>query len=213
MSNSILGPATLVFVGVVISAIGAFWASNQQRSAEQKLNQKNEEIAELSQFIANSVTGGDGFCYLRFSLPLNYDEPGTIIGIFNEGDYTLFDIIVRIVDLDTMDVIVASNKDKKYIGLDDWRKSEIEINVGNLPPKQDKIIASKKLFKKDEANYNIFISSRNGEYIQLERLKLIDGDWKRAHRVFKLVDKEKIILKEDVDKDFPKNGDGSVRWE
>jgi hypothetical protein len=64
--ENLVGPAALVFVGVIISGIGAFWASQQQArqsddnaklnmkmaAQQEQLNTKSDEILKLNQHIA-----------------------------------------------------------------------------------------------------------------------------------------------------------------
>jgi hypothetical protein len=66
LKSGLLGPAGLIFLGVLISAVGAFWAAIQQTDFERELRARSDRIAELSQDALHSVTGGDSFCYIQF---------------------------------------------------------------------------------------------------------------------------------------------------
>jgi hypothetical protein len=68
----------LVLPGAFLSAIGAFLAAyrdnqekiqsaNQRAQFERELRTKSDEIAGLNRQIAQSITGGDSYCYLRLS--------------------------------------------------------------------------------------------------------------------------------------------------
>ena len=104
-------PAVIIFVGVaisvlgfLISGIGALRASQQQDNSvlnlltkSEEIARKSEEIARLNQELANSVIGGDSFCYLVIS---NIDSVKNI-GIFvvlHRGKHPLYDVHARIVD-------------------------------------------------------------------------------------------------------------------
>src|SRR5882762_1540173 len=101
--ESIGGPTILIFIGGIIAAIGAVWASYDQNTANKKLEQKNEEIARLNRETANAVTGGDSYCYL---MPIaNIPEMVTVI---QKGEFPLYDVSVRVVDLDDPTSNVAS---------------------------------------------------------------------------------------------------------
>lgn len=208
ISNNIGGPAVLIFVGVLISAAGALWASKQQAASERRIGQKNEEIAKLSKQIAHSVTGGDSFCYLAFSLP---DKGGTkaILAVVHKGNFPLYDVSVRIVDLDKFDIHV---KGKQKPTLDNIQKTEQVINIGNLSPSHAATLHPWMLPKSGEARYNIFISARNGFVTELVRLKRINGKWASAYRVEAGPGREPGILYEKIDTDFPRNDDGKVNW-
>jgi len=93
--DSIGGPTILVFIGGIIAAIGAVWASYDQNETNKKLDQKNEEIRRLNRETANAVTGGDSFCYI---MPLA-NLPGTV-SVVQKGRFPLYDVSVRIVNLD-----------------------------------------------------------------------------------------------------------------
>jgi gas vesicle protein len=62
-----LGPASVIFIGVIISALGALWAARQQAKSAEALRNKSDEIAALNREIAQSIIGGDSFCYLSVS--------------------------------------------------------------------------------------------------------------------------------------------------
>ncbi len=57
------GAAVVVLVGALISAGGALWSSGERTKFERELRDKSDQIAQLSQRAAASVTGGDSICY------------------------------------------------------------------------------------------------------------------------------------------------------
>ncbi len=207
-SNHFGGPAVLIFIGILISAAGALWAEKQKSGSERELKQKNEEIGKLSRKIAYSVTGGDSFCYLAFSLP----DDGSINAMLtavHKGEFPLYDVSVRIVDLDKFDKHI---KEQAKLTLGGIQKVQTNINIGNIPALQAVTLGPWALSQSGEVRYNIFISARNGFITELVRLKRINEKWVSAYKVEAGPGHEPGVLYEKIDPDFPKNEDGNVNW-
>ena len=103
-------PAIVIFLGGILSLIGAFWSSTRQSNFNATLAEKNNEIGRLTQENNNLITGGDSFCLMDF---LMYDSEGKIFSgnnvpdvirlapiFFHQGKYPLYEVFARIVDLD-----------------------------------------------------------------------------------------------------------------
>jgi hypothetical protein len=209
ISNNIGGPAIVIFIGVLISAAGALWASMQQTASEQTLRLKNKEIAELNRSIAHSITGGDSFCYLAFSLPDN-EQSQSLITAVHKGEYPLYDVNIRIVDLDKFDAHV---KGRENPTLEDFRKADTNLSVGNLAPNQAAMIGRWPLPQSEEIRYNIFITARNGFVTELVRIKRIDDKWVSAYKVTSDSNRKDTLLYEKIDPDFPRDEAGEINWD
>src|SRR5262245_49338891 len=109
-------PMILLLLGAILSAAGAFIATYKQnrekaQSAiqraqfESELRAKSDEIAELNRTIAKSITGGDSYCYLRLA---NLHSQGALLNLIHQGKYPLYDISIRIVDLQNAAVLQPS---------------------------------------------------------------------------------------------------------
>ena len=91
-------PSALIFLGVILSAIGAFLASLQSGKFEHDLRVKSDEIAKLNKEIVNQTIGGDSFCYLSVGSIDNQENIGILV-VVHQGKHPLYDVNARIVDL------------------------------------------------------------------------------------------------------------------
>jgi len=206
--NNIGGPGILIFVGALISAVGAIWAMKQQASFERQLRLKSDEIATLSQQIAHSVTGGESYCYLAFSLP-DSNSTNSLMTVVHQGKFPLYDVSIRLVDLAAFD---TNMKGKTQISIDDFQKTNQIFSIGNLPSGQAMTIGKWQLPQSGKARYNIFISARNGFITELVRIELVSGKWVAAYKVEAGSGRKHGVLYEKIHPDFPRNEKGEVLW-
>ena len=123
-------PMILVLLGAILSAIGVFLATvrqNQEKTQsavqraqfESELRAKSEEIAKLNRAIAESITGGDSYCYVQLG---NASRHGALLAVIHQGAYPLYNVTVRIAHLDD------GNRQPTLAAL-----GKI-LQVGNMPP-------------------------------------------------------------------------------
>ena len=179
--------AVITFVGAVISASGGFWAYQQQPGSELKL--------------LNLMIGGDSFCYLMVSNPDPVTNIGRIV-VQHPGEYNLYDVHARIVDLEKFDKL------KGKLSFATFRQADTNISIGNLISSSAQVLNPFTLGNGDTRSFNIFFSARNGFFNQVLRLKKIDGEWVSATKVLR---EEKVIY-EEVDDEFPRTAEGNVEW-
>jgi hypothetical protein len=192
------GPTMVIFVGGIIAAIGAVWAAYDQTKSSKQLQEKSEEIARLNRETANTVTGGDSFCYL---MPIG-NAPDRV-SVIHSGKYPLYDVSVQLVDLDDP---AFSKPTFSSIGAN-------TITIGNIPPNSIQVLGSVIKLTGDRKRLNIFFSARNGFYTQQLRMRLVNGEWKSATRVTRnLADGKRETLHTQVQPEYPKENDGSVDW-
>jgi hypothetical protein len=202
------GPMVLIFLGAILGATGALWASIEQGKAQKEIKEKNEEIGRLNQQIASTITGGDSFCYVALNLP-EEERNSAIMMLVHEGKYPLYDVHVRIVDVHKFDLI----KDKRPLFVEDIQKNETNVNVGNLAPSQARMLYSAwPLPITGKARYNIFISARNGFVTELVRLNKVEGKWRAAYKVDSDERSNKGTLYEKIDPLYPRDKEGHVDW-
>jgi hypothetical protein len=215
ISNNIGGPAIVIFIGVVISAVGALWATMQQTASEQELRQKNEEIAKLNRKIADSITGGDSYCYFFIGRPGHKSNIVDLM-LMSKGEYPLYDVSVKIDDVEKLLKLVREKQQSGDMPYDSITTTNVAlskaskvINVGNIGPSQFALMSGLVLPKdRDKQSYNIYITSRNGSIMQVVRFRKVNGKWKMAYKATR----GKNILEEVIDSDFPRNDSGQVDW-
>lgn len=202
-SQHIGGPAILIFIGALVAATGALWASVEQTKSEKYLKEKNLEIADLNKQISMSITGGDSFSYI--GLPLNGSQGDKLLpAIVQQGQYPLYDVNVRIVDLEKSD----SLQKKGLSFIEAMNKTQTIINVGNIPAGSAQMIGSIDLTGQTHLRYNVFTGARNGFVTQLIRFQKVNGIWKGAMKVER--DGQKLLEK--IDPNYPLNGQGEIDW-
>jgi len=155
--------------------------------SEQNIQLTNN-IKEQSEIINSNITGGDSYCYLLTSYAgmNNFN-----IILVNDGSYPMSKIQVRIVDLDELNATKNLTLEllTKYTFHIDELLGKMSQKIGMMPLSP----------QKNEASFNIFINAKNGEFIQLLRLRKFDNVWYFAYRV----KKGDQILLERIDEKFP----------
>jgi len=207
-------PAALICVGALLSTVGALWASAEQDKVQKAAEQKTQEIKQLNtQILAlseenkhlakegiSTVTGGDGFVYVDIIKGLYQYAYAPIV--ISTSEYPQYDISIRFYD---------EQKDH------DLQISQpIILNIATLPAGQSsyhKIPAFDLSGKSDFAKFNLFISARNGSFIEELRLKRIGDDWFSAVRIYRIKSGNKDqLLFENAMENYPRNVDGSLVW-
>ena len=211
-------PSVIIFAGVVISAIGGFWAYQRQDSFKLKpaimiligvvINATgglwaSQQTAQLNQELMNSISGGDSFCYLTVGNIDSVKNIGQFV-ILHEGKHPLYDVHVRIVDLDKWD------QHKGEMSFATLKQLDTSISLGTLIPSSAQMLHRVPLGNDNTRRFNIFFSARNGFFNQSLRFKKIHGKWVRATKVMRGGGDE--VIYEKVDDEFPRTAEGNVEW-
>jgi len=197
----------VIVTGTFVSAGGALWSSGERTKFERELRDKSDQITQLSQEAAASVTGGDSFCYL--SPIAGYSMTGTAaMFLHHEGAYPLYDVNMHIVDLQK-----ARQADAGQIEQSDWSAwSGTNYDLRNLVPTTARQWGVWQLPNADEQDYDLFFVARNGHWTQELRFRRVDGQWKQAIRVRQVTATAgSPPLYESVESGFPLNEQGQVK--
>jgi hypothetical protein len=223
----------LITVGIVMIAMGTILTyigqqiNNDKSNKEligksekiESLSEENKtliiEINKLNKKISADLTGGEGYCYFMPSRP---GQNSNIVDLMlmNDGDYPIYDISVKIDDVEKMMEILHKEKEAGKLPYDSmtlsnamFAKASIVIQVGNMGPHQYAQLNGIQIPPDvDKKSYNIHITARNGTLTQILRYRRIDNKWKMALQIMK----EGKVIKEDVDEDFPRNEKGKIDW-
>lgn len=152
---------------------------------------------------ASLITGGDSYAYLLVVQMKDETDEARLM-VAHEGQYPLYDINVRVCDLDLMDQLASARSRT----LAEWEKAWKSVDVGNLAPHYAREMGRLALPGAGTVRLNVFINARNGQVTQLIRLARTSGGWKRASRVQRDLAGGPRILREDVDRGYP----GSPAW-
>lgn len=184
MSEYLSLPMVLVALGAILSATGGFLATYRQNQekiessqakaeSEKQLRLRSDEIAELNKKIAQSITGGDSYCYVSFALGAN-DSP--LMTLVHEGDFPLYDVSIRIWEPANYQNIPAGS-------FEEVMKKDINLNIGNISPKMARLMGRFELQGRTEVELAVQIGARNGFINQTIVLRKIDGTWKGSNKV------------------------------
>lgn len=207
-------PAFVALIGAVISASGAFWASYEQAKSEKvaeeraqenvELNKKilalTEENKELAKHGISVVTGGDGYVYVDIIKGILPNAFAPIV-ISNSG-FPQYDISIRFFD-------VQKNHQTQVL-------NPLVLTLATLPPRQSSMFqvpAFEFPSSGDVAKFNLFISARNGSFVEEVQLRKVEGEWWSAIRLAKDEGNVKTILLERAQEKFPRMPDGKIEWE
>ena len=174
-------------------------AARDQAQFERELRQRSEEISALNRRTLDAVTGGSSFCYL--SIFSATSEIGQLMFV-HQGDDTLYDVTVRLVDLDRFE------ERKGSLTLDDLHYTDTSLSLGTLIAGHSSMRGRVNLSSFPDRGYNVFFAARNGSFHQLLRLKKVAGVWKQALKVMR--DEETIFEK--TNDDYPRDENSNVEW-
>src|SRR5262249_12230509 len=123
------------------------------------------------------ITGGNSACYLIGS-PAS--QPPGSMSVTHIGEHTLYNVSLRICDVDALDRAGKSNHPPKNLF-----RSAFSCQLGDLLPGHAYPISGGPF---DEANsdarrFNVFFTARNGSFFQLLRFRKIDNVWMIATKV------------------------------
>lgn len=186
-----IGPSGVILLGIIIAALGAFWASRQQSVQqlrfETELRQRNDKIDELNERIVKDITGGDSFP--RIMLMGQSDR----ILVHNAGKHPLYGVQSRFHVLDPQGRLRPGQRDGKTIQVGDVGSGQgVEMQrPWSVPEGATKY------------GVNVFSIARNGTTMQELRMVRVNGKWTSATRVFRGMGTDKPIFQQ-VDGIFPK---------
>jgi len=170
---------------------------NNLEKIEKRANDILNKLEARTFLIFSQITGGDSYCYVCFTQ--NYLGENNLT-ILHQGQYPLYDLTVRIVDLDKFDESTDS--------LERAHEYQKIFSIGTMLPNQSNNLCTITLSNQEiSKRFNIFFSARNGMFQELLRLKNVNNEWVSAIKV----DRGKTLL-ESVSENFPKNGNEEVEW-
>ncbi len=238
MSEWLAAPSLLVFIGAIISALGAFWTALKQTQTKRALrislaviffgalisatgamwssmrqSQYEYELRSKSDEMLATVTGGDSFCYLYLGFPVAVKTRDVVSAILlAQGKYPLYDISIRIVNIEMLRLIT---KTYHSIPFEVRSKYETIYKAGNLGSEQTilEFLSWKLPNDREHQGYNVFITTRNGSILQMIRFRYVDGRWRLATKIIRGRGKNEVVLLEEVDPKFPRDERGQIQWD
>ena len=167
---------------------------------------KSGETAEINKQMASSLTGGASFAYIvpRFFDPTHNSPMLTLV---HQGEYPLYDLTVRILDMATFDKMVRHNN-----SYSDKLREEVQLSISNIAPNQANMLKTVQLGR-GSLRWNLFFSARNGFFTELLRVRRVGNEWKTALKVIRTPSSSnEQLLFEKIDSGYPLSKNGQVEW-
>jgi len=195
--------AIIILVGSINSHISQSRIESQLLEKTSKVETLSKELSQLSNESIAIITGGDNYPYVDVAL---YEEDKPQLIVNNTGEYPLYDINFRFFDIDKYNHIKQGKK-----AWDSLMDCSVIVEFGNLSPGFSRTISFRPVLSwpnDRERNVNVFITARNGYFVEKLRFRRIENKWVRA-LIVKKGDKE-LIRK--IDEQYPLNDQGEVDW-
>ena len=157
-----------------------------------------ENEGKLSKATRDQITGGDSFCYLDVFYP---DTPGRFWEVFHKGNFALYEVQARIVDVNKFDALLAGDPKDNYSAAHSGSNTILAIN--DLSPGQARGgFGSVALDPTGHQKFDVYFTARNGFWTELIRLQRQDGKWYQAKRVLRIEQKQQKVIFEQIDKGY-----------
>lgn len=196
--------------GAIVILIGSIYSNLNQAKVESQLLKKTTKVVELSKNLSelsnqsiSMITGGDNFPYIDVAL---YEKDLPQLIVHNTGEYPLYDINIRFFDIDKFNNI--KDRTNSWQSLMDC---SVTIEFGNLSPGFSRTISFRPVLdwhNGKERNVNIFLTARNGYFVEKLRFRKVGNKWVRA--LILLKGKKELFRK--VSSEYPLNNEGNVEW-
>jgi len=172
------------------------WAAQQQSWFEQERREKAEETLQ-------TITGGDSFAYFS-TTGLSPGATSGLLVLVHQGEYPLYDLTARWVDLRKFDKI------KGNITIQNFTSADTNMTIGSLTPGFSRLSGPLDLGSSNERGFNIFFTARNGGFTQELRFRRVDNQWLSATRVTR--HRTEAPLYERIDDEYPRNDENEIEW-
>ena len=188
------------FAGGIVVVLSGLWSGIEQSKTAEELQKKTQEVAELTRKAADSITGGDSFCYVILGF-LDRTKGIATIHLASKGKYPLYDVSVQIADLQKPRQLTNQVSLKELFELFHGNR----IKLGNLRPGSSFFLGTVKI-EPPGRDYYFYMRARNGFFRQPYLIRFRGKKWTTATKVMKdVVGKPEQFeeLYKRVNKDFP----------
>ena len=165
--------AAITFMATALTGYGTYISQKQSDEDQASLAEQTKSIERLNLKMHDYITGGDSFCFVI--LPAD----GALAGAANltlqqQGETPVYDVTIRIVD--------ADKETWTYRGL-----AKSRVHVGTVTKGELVVLEDEISFQPGDVsrNFNFFISTRNGFYVQKIRMRKVSGQWESATRIYR----------------------------
>lgn len=180
-------------------ATGQYFRVKKQSQVEthlvgivERLSDVVKRVEEAGERSAALITGGDGFCFVELS-NFSSDSNCCLFSLRNDGNLPLFDVRVRVVDVDELQRLAGG---KSTISLNDGSTT---VDAGTVFPG---VTGALRVWTLSGGKFPrrlfIEIEARNGRVTQEMALWIVEGELRTATRVWR----EGGVFFTDVDKDL-----------
>jgi hypothetical protein len=183
--------------GAIVAAAGALWSGHRQIQSGVANKERDQKIIDLTEQLHGQVTGGDSFCYARPVLHLAGATQFHWMFV-HVGRYPLFDVSVRIVNLDRPAHQVDLGLNRALGTLFPGRAHGPMLAQTRVPLH----------------SYNLFFVARNGAWTQEIRwVDLREGGLAIVDRVRREGAPADQPVHLEMSPEFPRDAKGQVDWD
>lgn len=169
---------------------------------EKRLEFLVKSLENSTDQLLSHITGGDAFPEILIT-DLDPATNTGIVGFSHHGDYPIYDVRARIVDIN-------KSRTMKTFSFASMSVTDSHLQIGLLTPNSGTMNGPWGPIDPNEQAYNVFFSARNGRTVQELRLKKVSGQWRQATRIMWHGKAEAVYQR--VDEDFPRDASGNVEW-
>ncbi|MBN8570668.1 MAG: hypothetical protein J0M18_13665 [Ignavibacteria bacterium] len=187
---------------------------DKQKETIDNLRKENTELSiklgKANENMYNTLTGGNSYCHVELELSEDIKGPFFYINLLNNGDYTVFDVYISIIDW----------KNAQYLQSIKPKNEAFYESVKGAYTKEVGTFMSKRFSRIDhqfpfpagnEGVYQIEIQQRNQTIFQIVRFQKINGKWTYATKA--TLRNESKVIWQYIDPSYPnKNIDGKGWW-
>jgi hypothetical protein len=216
-------PQTWVFVGAIMVAVGGVIAAIASYRAAADQTQFERDVRTRLERTISSITGGASYAFLMPFASVEPDAKGghirgriNSLALISEGDDPVYDLHVVLEDVSKQGEAAKREFERsggKTLSTDVFFGSDVRQvwTPGNLPARtfyyQFAMLTLPE--DRDMQQYHWTISARNGQTFGEINFVRTTAGWRSASRVVR----ERTVVKEDVDQEYPRDPDGRVKWQ
>jgi len=201
-----------VVTGVLITAISGYLIKSSDdrnlNSIVKTITEKEDRISELTDLALSTTTGGKNFCYMTIDelVPKSTDYA---ITVYNDGDYPLYNVQMKIFDLTLFPELKAKDF-SELVHLFPRPRGKWIIDLGEISPHSVFSPKPIQIVGNSELIYYVNFSARNGVVYEKFRMKKVNSKWLKAIQVFRLNKGKYEKIFESIDKDYPLSKDDFI---
>ena len=173
----------------------------------------NSVMANTNTLLAENL-GGNSFCYMMLEPGILAWKNQAVPMFVQKGKYPLYGVSAFLVDDAKAAQITSGLAKGQGVVLSAILPAATTISVGDMPAGSSTILWDKPfVLDKQDIGITIMFTARNGSWQEQIKATKVNGRWSQAIVAYRMKKGNvRIVLYEDVAKEFPRGPDGRVAW-